>query len=301
MSEGRPPIKMHRDELAIDTGLVRALLVEQFPTLAGRVVRAVRSAGTVNALFRVGADLCARLPRTPGWGAALVEERSSLAWLAGIDLPLAVPEPVLAGEPSSTFPYPWAIYRWIEGRPLFVAGVAEEPTAAEQLGRFIVALRSLRPTGDRRPGGRGPLAPQDSTVRQALEAAQPEIDVRQALRAWAASLEAPTFVGEPALVHGDLLPPNLLVRRARLAAVIDFGAFGLGDPAVDAIPAWAVFGDRGRATLREVLGLDHGAWARARGHALAQAAMIVPYYRRSNPTFAALAVRTIEQILLDPG
>ena len=42
-----------------------------------------------------------------------------------------------------------------------------------------------------------------------------------------------------------------------------------------------------------------GTWNRARGIALHQAAMIIPYYRESNPAFAALAMRTVQQILAD--
>jgi hypothetical protein len=40
---------------------------------------------------------------------------------------------------------------------------------------------------------------------------------------------------------------------------------------------------------------------RARGYALRQAALIIPYYRETNPGFAALATRTVEQVLADTG
>ena len=33
-------------------------------------------------------------------------------------------------------------------------------------------------------------------------------------------------------------PANLLARQGRLAAVIDFGGLGVGDPACDVLPAW---------------------------------------------------------------
>jgi hypothetical protein len=41
------------------------------------------------------------------------------------------------------------------------------------------------------------------------------------------------------------------------------------------------------------------AWDRARGYALHQAALIIPYYRQTNPEFAALAVRTVAEGLSD--
>ena len=87
----------------------------------------------------------------------------------------------------------------------------------------------------------------------------------------------------------------------RLRAVIDFGGVGLGDPATDVIPAWAVFGPAGRAAFRDALAVDDGTWNRARGIALHQAAALIPYYAVSNPTFAALGQRTVEQVLADPA
>jgi aminoglycoside phosphotransferase (APT) family kinase protein len=89
------------------------------------------------------------------------------------------------------------------------------------------------------------------------------------------------------------------VHEGRLAAVIDYGYIGVGDPATDLIPAWAVFGQAGRAAFREMLEPDDTEWARGRGIALHQAAMIIPYYTVTNPAFVELARRTVEQILDD--
>jgi len=89
------------------------------------------------------------------------------------------------------------------------------------------------------------------------------------------------------------------VHEGRLDAVIDYGYIGVGDPATDLIPAWAVFGPAGRAAFREMLEPDDTAWARGRGIALHQAAMIIPYYTVTNPAFVELARRTVEQILDD--
>ena len=84
-----------------------------------------------------------------------------------------------------------------------------------------------------------------------------------------------------------------------MRAVIDFGGAGAGDPATDVIPAWAVFGPAGRAAFREALDVDDGTWSRARGIALHQAAALIPYYSVSNPAFAALGRRTVEQVIAD--
>ena len=100
-------------------------------------------------------------------------------------------------------------------------------------------------------------------------------------------------------IHADLLRPNLLVHDGRLAAVIDFGGVGVGDPAADVIAAWSVFSHTGREVFRDVLDVDEGTWNRARGFALHQAAMIIPYYAETNPRFAAMAKHTVEEVLAD--
>lgn len=100
-------------------------------------------------------------------------------------------------------------------------------------------------------------------------------------------------------IHADLMRPNVLVRDGRICAVIDFGAVGVGDPAADLIAAWEVFGRAGRETFRAALDPDDGMWSRARGFALHQAAMIIPYYAETNPGIVALAKLTIEEILAD--
>jgi aminoglycoside phosphotransferase (APT) family kinase protein len=45
---------MHADEVDIDVALVRRLLAEQFPQWADLPIKAVRSTGTVNAIYRLG-------------------------------------------------------------------------------------------------------------------------------------------------------------------------------------------------------------------------------------------------------
>jgi len=73
----------------------------------------------------------------------------------------------------------------------------------------------------------------------------------------------------------------------------------VGDPAADLIAAWSVFGNPGREVFRRALEADDDTWNRARGYALHQAALIIPYYAETNPEFVALAMRTVEQVLAD--
>jgi aminoglycoside phosphotransferase (APT) family kinase protein len=148
-------------------------------------------------------------------------------------------------------------------------------------------------------GGRRPLRDLDEDTRAAIVASAGVVDAGAAAAAWERALDAPAWDGAPVWIHTDLLRPNLLVGGGRLRAVIDFGGMGVGDPAADVVPAWSVFGAAGRAAYREALAVDDGTWERARGYALHQAAMIVPYYAETNPDFVAVAARTIDQVLAD--
>jgi aminoglycoside phosphotransferase (APT) family kinase protein len=288
---------MHADEVDIDLELVSELLIDQFPDLAGLDITAVRSTGTVNAIYRIGDGFSARLPRSARWVPDLDKELRWLPMLAR-HLSLAIPEPVGRGRPSGRYPFPWAVYRWIEGQPYADALVTDERHAAADLARFVLELRGVDP--DQAPtGGRKPLLELDAVTRWAIDAAGDAIDGHAATTAWEAALRAPEWDGSSAWIHADLLRPNLLVEHGRLCAVIDFGAAGIGDPATDVIAAWSTLGQAGREVFRSALAVDDATWSRARGIALHQAAAIIPYYRTTNPAFVALAVRTVEEVVAD--
>jgi aminoglycoside phosphotransferase (APT) family kinase protein len=289
--------KMHAGEVHIDAALVERLIAEQFPQWAGLPIRAVRSTGTVNAIYRLGDHLCARLPRVEEWEEDLEKEWRWLPKLAP-HLSLRVPEPIGKGHPTGSYPFSWAVYGWIDGRPYSDDLVDDEQQAARDLARFVAELRRIDPAGAPR-SGRRPLRELDAVTRAAIEAARGVVDGDAATAAWERALEAPAWKGTPVWIHADLLRPNVLVRDGQLRAVIDFGGTGAGDPAADVIAAWSVFGRTGRRAFRDALGVDDGTWNRARGFALHQAALIIPYYSRTNPVFVSLARGTVEEVLAD--
>lgn len=290
-------MKMHAEETDIDEELVARLVAVQFPELADLPIREVRSTGTVNAIYRIGDDLFARLPRVQAWAQDLEKE---LIWLPKLAarVSLRIPEPVAPGHPASGYPFPWALYRWLDGQTYADERVRDEAQAAADLAQFVRELRRIEPTGAPR-AGRRPLRELDATTRAAIEAARGVIDGAAALSAWERTLAAPAWAGEPVWIHTDLLRPNLLVDGGRISAVIDFGGVGIGDPAADVIAAWSVFGPVGRARFRTALDVGDDTWRRARGYALHQAAMIIPYYAETNPGFVALAKRTVAEVLAD--
>ena len=289
---------MHDAEFTIDTALVAELVAEQFPDLSDLPVREFRSTGTVNTIFLLGDDLYARLPRVERWAQNLDVEWRWLPVLAP-HLTLRVPQPVERGSPCGSYPYSWSIYRWIGGQPYADDLVDDEIQAARDLARFVRELRSCGPMAGAPTAGRGPLRDLDRSMRAAVELAGVAIDRRAALAAWDRSLDAVEWRGAPVWIHGDLLRPNLLVDKGRVCAVIDFGSVGVGDPAADVVAAWSVFGQSGRKEFRAGLDVDDDTWNRARGYALHQAALIIPYYAGTNPEFVRQAIRTVEEVLAE--
>ena len=295
--------RMHADEADIDEALVRRLIAAQFPQWADLPVEPVDSAGTENAMFRLGTDRVARLPRRPDAAADVEREQRWLPRLGPL-LPVAVPDPVGRGRPvAGEFPWAWSVYRWLPGVNPEAGRVAEPVRLAEDLAGFVTGLRRIDP-GEGPASGRGvPLADRDAPTRRAIAALErepdPAVDTAAVTAAWQEALRLPARTGPPVWAHGDLSPGNVLVTGGRLSAVIDFGGVGVGDPTVDLIAAWNLLPPGARGAFREALRADDATWARGRGWALSIALIQLPYYRRTNPVLAASARHVIHEVLAD--
>ena len=146
---------MHPDEVAVDAATVARLVAAQFPQWAALPVRPVPSTGTVNTIFRIGDELCARLPRLATWVPDLEREWHWLPRLAP-RISLGIPEAVARGTPDAAYPFPWAVVRWIPGEPYGDDAVADERAAAAALAEFVGELRDAAPVAGAPPAGRRP-------------------------------------------------------------------------------------------------------------------------------------------------
>jgi len=296
-----PAPKMHDDEVETDAGLVRLLLESQHPQWARLPISRVASSGTVNAIYRLGEDLCVRLPRVERFAGDLRKEQVWLPKLAP-RLPIAIPESLARGSPGEDYPFHWGVYRWLRGETWNADHLTDLCQAAADLARFIAALEEIDGTDGPRPypGGCGaPLTEKDGDVRAAIETLRDTVDADALVTAWDAVLDAGEWSGPSLMVHGDLRPPNLLVRGGSLSAVIDFGGLSAGDPACDLAPAWTLFSNESRKVFRAALRLDAATWMRGRGWALARV-IDIAYYKMTNPEMVAEAHHTLEQVLNDP-
>jgi aminoglycoside phosphotransferase (APT) family kinase protein len=262
-------------EIEIDVALVRGLLAEQHPDLAGLTLERVAS-GWDNDIFRLGDDLTVRLPRRLMAAVLVLHEQRWLPELAP-GLPLPVPVPVRSGRPSDAlgYPYAWTVGPWFPGAPLEVAPPVDLRATASELGAFLAALHQPAPADAPVNPYRGvPLADRAERFDDGL-AELPEglVDKSAARRLWDELAATEVDAGPPRWLHGDVHPLNLLVHEGRLAAVIDFGDITSGDRASDLAGAWTFLGpaerDRFRAAAGALVPVDDATWARARGWALA--------------------------------
>ncbi|HYP21484.1 MAG TPA: aminoglycoside phosphotransferase family protein [Chloroflexia bacterium] len=303
-----PAGKMHPDEVDTDVDLVRRLLAAQFPHWADLSLEPVPSAGTDNAIYRLGDDMAVRLPRIE-WATAQVDKEHRWLPLLAPHLPLAIPVPLAKGAPGEGYPWHWSVYRWLEGENATTERLADPRQAATDLAQFVAALHRIDPTGGPPPGphnfGRGePLAMRDTSTRAAIAALREGgiLDagtVSAATEAWDAALRAPAWDGPPVWVHGDLQSGNLLAVQGRLSAVIDFGCLGVGDPACDVMAAWLFLSAETREVFRATLAVDDATWTRGRGWALSMGLIALPYYHSTNPILAGIGRRAIAEALAD--
>lgn len=293
--------KMHDDEIDTSISLVTCLLAQQFPHWANLHIEPVRSAGTDNALYRLGDEMVVRLPRIH-WAVDQIDKEQE--WLPRLapHLPVAVPAQLAKGKPGEGYPWDWSICRWVDGENMTFEGLADPCRAAEDVAHFIGALQRIDTTGGPTPAthnlSRGkPLATRDAQTREAIAALRGTIDTDAATAAWEAALEAAEWNHPPVWFHGDMLPGNLLFKQDRLSGVIDFGTLGVGDPACDLMIAWSLFAGESREVFRATLAVDDATWARGRGWALSQALIFIPYYVNTNPVGVACARHAIDEVL----
>ncbi|MFC8682116.1 aminoglycoside phosphotransferase family protein [Microbacterium ureisolvens] len=275
---------------------MRELLAEQFPQWAQLDVRPVLPGGNDHRSFRLGDELSVRLPSAPGYVPQVAKEQSWLPRLAP-HLPLPVPTVRGAGRPSPLFAAPWSVYGWLPGRNAAVAAIDDRARLAEDLAGFLVALRAADPAGGPAPGLHsafrgGPVAHWDAEMRDLLHRVQGR-DRAIAEGIWRDALAAPS-AAEPVWFHGDVAAANLLIRDGALAAVVDFGCAGVGDPACDTVPLWTMFEGAARDVFRETLAVDEATWARGRGWALWKALIMLT---NKPPGQADFARRVLGELL----
>lgn len=290
--------KMHIDEIDIDSKLVRHLLTEQFPDWTHLKLEVIHPVGTDNMMYRLGNDKVVRLPRMESSAANIEKECQWLPRLAPL-LPIAIPTPLGKGSPGAGYPLSWFICQWLEGKNPNTESMLDHHQAAIDLGNFVAAMQKINSKDGPKCNRGQPLRTRDQETREAITSLHDIYDAHLVTDIWESALTVPVWSGPPVWIHGDLHAGNLLAQNGRVTAVVDFGSAGVGDPACDLMMAWTLLTNETRDTFRSIVQADDAMWARGRGWALTFGIVAYPYYRISNPIFAGVAKRAIDEVLAD--
>jgi aminoglycoside phosphotransferase (APT) family kinase protein len=287
------------DRRPVDSAVARRLIAAQFPQWSDLEIRPVDAQGWDNCTFRLGDEMLVRLPTAEEYALAVDKEHRWLPVL-GPALPLAIPVPLARGLPDEGFAHEWSVYRWLDGDPAGRGGVNDMTAFAVDLAEFLTSLQRIDPTGGPGPGFHnwfrgGPLTIYDGWARASLETLDGLIRTEIAEEIWERAMQ-PTWDGEPVWFHGDIASGNLLMRDGSLAAVIDFGTCGVGDPACDLAIAWTMLTGQSRDAFRDRLDVDDATWERGQGWALWKALVVCAWAVRDGDDLPTDASTVLEEI-----
>ena len=256
--------------------LAAELIREQFPELPAQQVTLLET-GWDNTAYVVDGRWLFRFPRRRIALPGVRREIAVLPLLAAV-LPLPIPEPRFAGQPSARYPWPFSGARLLPGTEFAEAALPDDRhlSAAAAVGEFLGVLHDPRLVALVEDDGLpvDPMRRASPAVRavRAREVAgrlarqgiwSPGDAVTELLgRAERAPGDADAGpAGGPFVVcHGDLHLRHLLVDGDGSAAgVIDWGDLCLADPAVDLMIAYLAFSGEARAALLAAYGRPVGA------------------------------------------
>ncbi len=289
-------------KININTLLVRQLISSQFPQWANLPITSIEPGGWDNRTFRLGEHMLVRLPSAAHYADKVQKEQYWLPKLAPL-LPLPIPTPLAMGKPTTDYPFPWSIYRWIEGQTASMENISNLNQFAIDLAHFLHALQHIDTTGGPIAGAHnfyrgGSLKIYDAETQEALIKLQGKINTSIAKKIWNSAI-ASEWNKPPVWMHGDIAPTNLLMKEGKLTAVIDFGGLGIGDPACDYAIAWTFFDNESRHTFHTTFGIDNETWNRARAWALWKALITHAQLPGTNSAEKENARQVIDAIVAD--
>ncbi len=290
-------------EVQIDEHLVRRLLLQQHPDLASLSLREL-DVGWDNAMFRLGEDLCVRLPRRTAAATLIEHEQRWLPQLAP-SLPLRIPAPLAIGQPTPEYPWRWSIVPWLAGTTAESAVPGHSEAAS--LASFLRALHRPAPADAPRNAVRGvALCERAEAFEQRMSQLQRDClleDVSSSTevrRLWESALRAPIDY-DPTWIHGDLHPRNVLVDRGRISGIIDWGDIAVGDCATDLAAVWMLFENaETRQAMKQMYAIASPAtWSRARGWAVLFGVTLLLNGLTDNARHALIGKRTLRAVIAE--
>jgi len=284
--------------------LAKKLIANQFPEYANLDIVSVEKQGHDNRTYRLGPDLLIRMPVAGSYALKVPKEHKLLPKLSS-QLSINIPEPIKIGAPSKDYPYPFSIYKWLEGQSANHLTIDDTilESIALQLANFLKELELIDEVDGPTPGQhnwwRGDhISIYDKGAREQIAHLADVIDRNEALDLWIKACA--TKWHKPSVwIHGDFSSGNILIKDNKLSGVIDFGGMGIGDPACDLVIAWTFLKDKSRSIFKESIDLDDATWLRAKAWALWKATFELCQINDKNSNEARLQKNIISSVLND--
>lgn len=133
--------------------LAHKLILEQFPEYSSLPVTSVERQGHDNRIFRLGDEMLIRMPTDESYALKVAKEQDLLPKLVP-HLSFEIPAPIKMGVPSKDYPYPFSIYKWLDGRSINLLSKEEIDleALAYDLSKFLKELQAIKDVEGPAPG-----------------------------------------------------------------------------------------------------------------------------------------------------
>ena len=283
--------------------LASKLILEQFQEFAHLPISEVEKQGHDNRTYRLGNEMLIRMPTAEAYALKVPKEQALLPQLASHLATVSIPAPVKMGLPSSDYPYPFSIYKWLPGTSinLLTLSSGERVQLAFDLAKFLKDLQNITDVDGPEPGQhnwwRGDhVSVYDKGAREQIAELTDIIDADSALSFWEKACST-KWDKVPVWIHGDFAIGNMLVHKGKLSAIIDFGGIAIGDPACDLVIAWTYLKGKARDIFIREMSLDGDTWLRTRAWSLWKATFELCQLNDKGSSEAELQKRIIGEVI----
>ncbi|WP_349728626.1 phosphotransferase [Peribacillus frigoritolerans] len=248
-------------EYPVSLELAGKLIMMQFPEIELKEIKQLGE-GFDNTVIQINGQFVFRFPRRPIAVTLIQVENQLLPSIAGT-FPLAIPEPIFFGKPSTLYPYPFTGYKMVKGHLPVAGSVANKAESAKRFAHFLKALHSFPVERAMRLGVQpdGMMRLDVSYRKKSLmenvsnllklgffEQARAVKDFVETLGEW--DVQHPV-----SLVHGDIHIRNVILDdEGVLAGIIDWGDVHVGNPAIDFSFLYSYFPKEVRRVFFDIYG-----------------------------------------------
>ena len=288
----------------INTNLITKLIDNQFPEYKNLSIKPVKKQGWYNRTYRLGKNKLIRLPSAEYYSIKIPKEQKYLPQISKY-LTTTISKPIKIGNPSSFYPFNFAIYEWIDGTSANLLNFTDKELEmiATDLANFLNELHSINNLDGPNPGkhngwGGAKLNLFDKDTKNQIDKLRNFIDKNKSLVLWEKAKKS-KWNKKPVWIHGDFYFGNFLIINNKLTGVIDFGGMAKGDPAKDLGIAWTFLKNKSRKIFKNKMKYDLDTWIRAKGWVLWKATFELCKTKNKASIYANSQKKIINDILTD--